>query len=39
VPYESVPHAAIELPPRQQRNYQRPPIDSQNWIPSRFVVK
>jgi polyphosphate kinase len=39
VPYEKVPHEAIELPPRQQRSYQRPPIDSQNWVPKRFVMQ
>ena len=38
VPYDAVPHEAIELPPRQQRSYQRPPIDSQAWVPSRYVV-
>jgi polyphosphate kinase 2 len=39
VPHDSVPHQHIELPPRQQRSYQRPPIDSQTWIPTRFVVQ
>jgi len=39
VPYDSVPHEAIELPPRQQRSYQRPPIDSQTWVPTKFVVR
>jgi polyphosphate kinase len=38
VPYQEVPHGAIELPPRQQRHYERPPIDSQSWIPKRFAV-
>jgi len=38
IPYEDVPHAPVELPPRQQRAYQRPPIDSQTWVPKRFVV-
>ena len=39
VPHDDVPHKAIQLPPRQQRSYKRPPIDSQTWIRSRFVVK
>jgi polyphosphate kinase 2 len=38
VPYEEIPHGTIELPPRQQRSYQRPPFDSQSWIPRRFAV-
>jgi polyphosphate kinase 2 len=38
VPYEAVPHAAVELPERQQRAYERPPIDSQTWVPTRYVV-
>jgi polyphosphate kinase len=39
VPHREVPHQEVELPPRQQRSYERPPIDSQNWVPTRFVVK
>jgi polyphosphate kinase len=39
VPYHEVPHQAIELPPRQERAYKRPPIDSQNWVPKRYVVE
>jgi polyphosphate kinase 2 len=39
IPHESVPHEAVKLPPRQQRSYQRPPIDSQTWIPTRYAVK
>jgi polyphosphate kinase len=39
VPFEAVPHEAIELPPRQQRSYQRPPIDSQTWVPQRYRVE
>jgi polyphosphate kinase 2 len=38
IPHEDVPHEAIELPPRQQRAYQRPPIDSQTWVPTRYVI-
>jgi polyphosphate kinase len=39
VPYQVMPHEPIELPPRQQRSYERPPVDSQTWIPTRYVVK
>jgi polyphosphate kinase len=39
VPHKEVPHEKIELPPRQQRSYQRPPIDSQTWVPKRYIVK
>jgi polyphosphate kinase len=39
VPYQKVPHDNIELPPRQQRQYERPPVESQSWIPRRYVVQ
>ena len=39
VPYEALPHQAVQLPPRQERAYARPPIDSQTWVPRRFVVR
>jgi polyphosphate kinase 2 len=39
VPYREVPHTAIELPPRQQREYERPPLDSQSWIPQSYIVR
>ncbi len=39
VPYGDLPHSDIELPPRQQRDYQRPPMESQAWIPTRYIVK
>ena len=38
VPYEDVPHEKVKLPPRQRRAYERPPIDSQTWVPTRYVV-
>jgi polyphosphate kinase 2 len=38
VPYKEVPFQAVELPPRQERAYKRPPIDSQTWIPERYRV-
>jgi polyphosphate kinase 2 len=39
VPYDAVPHEDVELPPRQHRSYERPPIDSQTWVPARYVVR
>ncbi len=38
VPHEDVPHQAVKLPPRQERAYTRPPIDSQTWVPQRYIV-
>jgi polyphosphate kinase 2 len=37
VPYEDVPHERIVLPPRQHAAYSRPPIDSQTWVPRRYL--
>jgi polyphosphate kinase 2 len=39
LPYEPVPYPDLELPPRQDRAYKRPPIDSQTWVPRRYVVE
>ena len=39
VPYEPVPREKIELPPRQQRAYVRPPADTQNFVPERYLVE
>jgi polyphosphate kinase len=39
IPYKDVPHEAFQLPPRQKRSYIRPPIDSQTWVPKRYVVE
>ena len=38
IPYEVIPHKKIKLPPRQTRAYVRPPQDSQNYVPARYVV-
>ena len=38
IDYQEIPHPPIELPPRQQRAYKRPPIDSQSWIPTPYAV-
>jgi polyphosphate kinase 2 len=39
VPHQDVPHEHVKLPPRQERAYSRPPIDSQTWVPQRYVVR
>ena len=39
VPHGDIPHEEIILPPRQQRDYERPPLDSQAWIPTRYIVQ
>jgi polyphosphate kinase 2 len=39
VPYEPVPHEKIELPPRQERAYVRPPVDTQTFVPERYLVE
>jgi polyphosphate kinase 2 len=39
VPYTPVRHDKFRLPPRQKRAYQRPPIDSQTWVPKHYVVE
>jgi polyphosphate kinase 2 len=39
VPYEEVSHEKIELPPRQERAYVRPPVDTQTFVPERYVVE
>ncbi len=38
VPYEDPPHQEIALPARQERAYARPPVDSQAWVPRRYIV-
>jgi polyphosphate kinase 2 len=38
VPHEHTTDAAIELPPRQKRAYQRPPKDEQRMVPTRYIV-
>ena len=39
IPYESVESTKVKLPPRQERAYLRPPADSQNYVPTRYVVE
>jgi polyphosphate kinase 2 len=39
IPYEEVPQPAVVFPPRQERAYRRPPIDSQTWVPRRYLVR
>ena len=38
IPYETVKHDKMKLPPRQKRAYIRPPADSQNKVPERYRV-
>lgn len=34
IPYEDLPEEKIELPPKQKQiDYQRPPIERNNWVP------
>ena len=39
IPYGELPREEFDLPPRQVRLYDRPPMDSQNWVPKRYEVK
>jgi polyphosphate kinase 2 (PPK2 family) len=39
IPYEPVPAEKLELPPRQERAYVRPPIDTQTFVPTRYRVE
>ncbi len=39
VPYERVDHDKIEFPPRQERAYVRPPVDTQTFVPERYRVE
>jgi hypothetical protein len=38
IPYERLPFEDVELPPRQQRAYVRPPKEDQTAVPLRYVV-
>jgi polyphosphate kinase len=38
VPYEPIHRDAMVLPPRQERAYERPPVDSQRFVPERYRV-
>jgi polyphosphate kinase len=39
IPYGQVPVEKIELPPRQERAYVRPPVDTQTFVPTRYVIE
>jgi polyphosphate kinase len=39
IPHEHVKHEKIKLPPRQERAYVRPPVESQTFVPKRYVVE
>jgi polyphosphate kinase 2 len=38
IPYDTVRHEKIKLPPRQSRAYVRPPRGDQNYVPTRYQV-
>ncbi len=39
IPYERTDHEKVVFPPRQERPYVRPPIDSQTFVPGRYRVE
>jgi polyphosphate kinase 2 len=39
IPYEDLDHERVQFPPRQERAYVRPPIDTQTFVPERFRVE
>jgi hypothetical protein len=39
IPYERVDQERVELPPRQQRAYERPPKRTEKQVPERFRVE
>jgi polyphosphate kinase 2 len=38
VPYGPVERERVKLPPRQRRSYERPPVQSQTFVPERYRV-
>ena len=37
IPYEDIPYEKIKLPPRQKAiDYQRPPLETQNFVPAKY---
>jgi polyphosphate kinase len=39
VPYEHLDSKPVELPPRQRRDYKRPPKSSERFVPARYAVR
>ena len=39
IPYERIDQEKVAFPPRQERAYVRPPIDTQTFVPERFRVE
>jgi polyphosphate kinase 2 len=39
IPYQPVPQQHLELPPRQDRSYKRPPKSAQTMVPIRYEVE
>jgi polyphosphate kinase len=38
IPYDAISKEKVELPPRQEREYRRPPADTQKFVPTRYVI-
>ena len=38
LPYTRPDMEQIELPKRQERSYERPPMESQTFVPQRYVI-
>jgi polyphosphate kinase 2 len=39
IPYQPLSQEKFELPPRQERAYARPPVDTQTFVPERYRVE
>jgi polyphosphate kinase 2 len=39
LPYAAVPAPEIKLPPLQKRAYARPPMETQTFVPSQYIVE
>jgi polyphosphate kinase 2 len=39
IPYEDVDREKIKLPRRQKRAYERPPVETQRFVPERYIVR
>jgi polyphosphate kinase len=39
IPYKRISGEHVEFPPRQERTYKRPPVETQTFVPARYQVK